>query len=205
MIWGVFPWFFGWHPFWGSLVTSPAMPWFACCEQASWFFRSNTERPPWQGLQTTSFKWLAINWMIQNLYIGNGWKSPNIHLKLGVWGSRHGFYEYSWKHSFEILFEWISFIPYGIKITSINFINEATWSDKGKKGVNKTNQARNQYTHTLMETNIRTFHVSGSLSCFFRRRHNSGFLISKRSSQNKSQEWTQKELPSRSLTVRTWK
>ena len=23
---------------------------------------------------------LAINWMIPNLYIGNGWKSPNIHL-----------------------------------------------------------------------------------------------------------------------------
>ena len=28
----------------------------------------------------------CFNWMIQNLYIGNGWKSPNIHLKLGVLG-----------------------------------------------------------------------------------------------------------------------
>ena len=27
----------------------------------------------------TIYKWLAINWMIPNLYIGNGWKSPNIH------------------------------------------------------------------------------------------------------------------------------
>ena len=34
-------------------------------------------------LQTTSSLWLAINWMIPNLYIGNGWKSPNIPLKTG--------------------------------------------------------------------------------------------------------------------------
>ena len=27
--------------------------------------------------------------MIQNLYIGNGWKSPNIHLTLAVLGFRH--------------------------------------------------------------------------------------------------------------------
>ncbi len=30
------------------------------------------------------YKWLAINWMIPDLYLGNGWKSPNIHLKLVV-------------------------------------------------------------------------------------------------------------------------
>ena len=26
----------------------------------------------------------CFNWMIPNLYIGNGWKSPNIHFKLVV-------------------------------------------------------------------------------------------------------------------------
>ncbi len=31
----------------------------------------------------------CFNWMIPNLYIGNGWKSPNIHFKVVVWGSRY--------------------------------------------------------------------------------------------------------------------
>ena len=38
--------------------------------------------------ETSTLKWLAINWMIPNLYIGNGWKSPNIHFLMVVWGSR---------------------------------------------------------------------------------------------------------------------
>ena len=32
---------------------------------------------------------LAINWMILNPYMGNGWKSPSIHFKLVVWASRY--------------------------------------------------------------------------------------------------------------------
>ena len=28
----------------------------------------------------------CFNWMIPNLYIGNGWKSPNIHSKIGCLG-----------------------------------------------------------------------------------------------------------------------
>ena len=31
----------------------------------------------------------CFNWMISNLDMGNGWKSPNIHLKLVVWSSRY--------------------------------------------------------------------------------------------------------------------
>ena len=30
----------------------------------------------------------SFNWMIPNLYMENGWKSPNIHKKLAVWSSR---------------------------------------------------------------------------------------------------------------------
>ena len=32
--------------------------------------------------------------MISNLYIGNGWKSPNIHFKQVVWGSRQLYYNH---------------------------------------------------------------------------------------------------------------
>ena len=29
--------------------------------------------------EASPLKWLAFSWMIRNLYLGNGWKSPNIH------------------------------------------------------------------------------------------------------------------------------
>ena len=32
------------------------------------------------GTLNNQFVYGCFNWMIQNLYIGNGWKSPNIHL-----------------------------------------------------------------------------------------------------------------------------
>ena len=35
-----------------------------------------------------------FHWMIPNLYMGNGWKSPNIHLKMVVWSSRWIIYPY---------------------------------------------------------------------------------------------------------------
>ena len=31
----------------------------------------------------------CFNWIFSNLYIGNGWQSPNIHFKLVVWGCRY--------------------------------------------------------------------------------------------------------------------
>ena len=38
---------------------------------------------------TIIYKWLAINWMISNLYIGHGYFTISIRLKLVVWGSRY--------------------------------------------------------------------------------------------------------------------
>ena len=38
------------------------------------------------GTPKNQFFYGCFNWMIPNLYIGNGWKSPNIHLKDGCVG-----------------------------------------------------------------------------------------------------------------------
>ena len=40
----------------------------------------------------------CFNWMIPILYIGNGWKSPNIHFKMVVSGTRciHGCFQKYW-------------------------------------------------------------------------------------------------------------
>ena len=37
-------------------------------------------------MAVSTLKWLAINWMIPNIYMKNGWTSPNIHKTTGGLG-----------------------------------------------------------------------------------------------------------------------
>ena len=55
------------------------------CNETNWF-HSITMRYSWNSKQPVLYG--CFNWMIQNPYMGNGWKSPNIHKKLLVWSSR---------------------------------------------------------------------------------------------------------------------
>ena len=57
------------------------------CDSQNWSFPQSapSNQHATMGLvpgtpRPTIYKRLAINWMIPNLYIENGWKSPNIHL-----------------------------------------------------------------------------------------------------------------------------
>ena len=40
----------------------------------------------WNLMAVSTLKWLAINWMIPNIYMKNGWTSPNIHKTTGGLG-----------------------------------------------------------------------------------------------------------------------
>ncbi len=67
-------------------------------ESYSWAVGSLTNLPQWlQSLKLDQkstwnpkqpFRNGCFNWMLCNLYLGNGWKSPNIHLKMVVGSSR---------------------------------------------------------------------------------------------------------------------
>ncbi len=52
-----------------AAISKSELPTWRCWRVTKWMSTRNPLRP-------TIYKWLAINWMIPNLYIGNGWKSP---------------------------------------------------------------------------------------------------------------------------------